>query len=282
MQQLIAFFKRFRVFLVFIILQVFAISTYVQYLSFPQSQYLTSASYFGGKSFALRYGIMKHFELENTNKKLQLENVALRKKTINNLYQINRHLFKVSDTTYAQQYDFISCLITNSNTGKLNNYFTIDGGELQGIKRGMGVFSQKGVVGVIHNTSEHYSVVKSVLTQNINIDVLILPINLYGFLKWDGKDPRRCSITGITNDVKIKKGSKVVTKGGSGVFPKGLLVGYVEKLKPVEGKPLWDVVVRFSEDYRRLDRVYVIKNLFIEEQHDLEKKIPNNAKEPTL
>ena len=155
MQQLIAFFKRFRVFLVFVILQVFAISTYVQYLSFPQSQYLTSASYFGGKSFALRYGIMKHFELENTNEKLQLENVALRKKIINNLYPINRHLFKVSDTTYAQQYDFISCLITNSNTGKLNNYFTIDGGELQGIKRGMGVFSQKGVVGVIHNTSEH-------------------------------------------------------------------------------------------------------------------------------
>ena len=82
--------------------------------------------------------------------------------------------------------------------------------------------------------------------------------------------------------MKIRKGSKVVTKGGSGVFPKGLLVGYVEKLRPVEGKPLWDVVVRFSEDYRRLDRVYVIKNLFIEEQRDLEKKIPNNAKEPTL
>ena len=80
MQQLIAFFKRFRVFLVFVILQVFAISTYVQYLSFPQSQYLTSASYFGGKSFALRYAIMKHFELENTNEKLQLENIALRKK----------------------------------------------------------------------------------------------------------------------------------------------------------------------------------------------------------
>ena len=281
MQQLIAFFRRFRVFLVFISLQAFTIYTYVQYLSFPQSQYLTSASYFGGKSFALRYGIMKHFELENTNEKLQLENIALRKKTINNLYQINRHLFQVSDTTYAQQYDFISCFITNSNTGKLNNYFTIDGGNLQGIKRGMGVFSQKGVVGVIHNTSDHYSVVKSVLTQNINIDVLILPINLTGVLKWDGKDPRRCSIT-LSFNYKIRKGSKVVTKGGSGVFPKGLLVGYVEKALPVEGMPLQDVVVRFSEDYRRLDRVYVIKNLFIEEQHNLEKKIPNSAKEPSL
>ena len=106
----------------------------------------------------------------------------------------------------------------------MNNYFTLNTGELQGIERVMGVFSQKGIVGIIHNTSEHYSVVKSVLTKDINIDVLILPVKLYGFLKWDGKDPRRGSITGISNDLNIKKGSRVITRGASGVFPKGLLV----------------------------------------------------------
>ena len=62
-------------------------------------------------------------------------------------------------------------------------------------------------------------------------------------------------------------------RGGAGVFPKGLLVGYVEKLLPVEGKPLWEVVIRFSEDYRRLDRVYVIKNLLMKEQHLLENEL---------
>ena len=278
MQQLISFFRRFRVTLIFICLQILAISTYVKYLNFPESQYLTSASYLGGKGFALRYSIMKHFELENSNKNLQDENIQLRKQMLKNLYQINRNTFRIADTLFEQQYDFIPCLITNSNSNTLNNYFTLNGGKLQGIERGMGVFSNKGVVGVVHNTSEHYAVVKSVLTQNINIDVLILPIGLYGFLKWNGKDPRRGSITGITNDINIKKGSKVVTRGGSGVFPKGLLIGYVEQLLPVEGKPLWEVVIRFSEDYRRLDRAYVIKNLFIKEQSDLEKTIPNDVK----
>jgi rod shape-determining protein MreC len=276
MQQFIAFFRRFRVFLVFIGLQIFALSTYVQYLRFPQSQYLTSASYVAGKFYGVRYSIMKHFNLDNSNKNLQAENAILRKQTLNNLYQINRYKFHVADTVYEQQYDFISCLITNSNTSKINNYFTLDGGELQGIERGMGVFSQKGVIGVVHNTSEHYSVVKSVLTKDINIDVLVLPVGLYGFLKWDGKDPKRGTITGITNDLSIKKGSKVVTRGGAGIFPKGLLVGYVEKLVPVEGKPLWEVVIRFSEDYRRLDRVYVIKNLFIKEQLLLENANPKD------
>ncbi len=280
MQQLFAFLKRFRIFLVFLLFQVLAISTYVQYLNFPKSQYLTSASYFGGKIYGTRYEIMKHFKLEGSNKTLQQENSSLRKKSLTNLYQINRFKFQVDDTVYEQQYDFIPGLVINSSTDKVNNYFTLNTGELQGVERGMGVFSQKGVIGVVHNTSAHYAVVKSVLTKDINIDVLVLPVGLYGFLKWNGADSKRGSITGITNDLSIKKGSRVVTRGGAGVFPKGLLIGYVEKLIPVEGKPLWEVIIRFSEDYRKLDRVYVIKNLFLKEQNTLENGIqPDNKRQ---
>ena len=47
----------------------------------------------------------------------------------------------------------------------------------------------------------------------------------------------------------------------------------------VEGKPLWDVVIRFSEDYRTIQRVYVIKNLFQEEQNKLELLIPEDKEE---
>jgi rod shape-determining protein MreC len=132
------------------------------------------------------------------------------------------------------------------------------------------------VVGIVHNTSEHYCVVKSVLTKDINIDVMIEPIGLFGLLKWDGKNARRGSITGISNDLKLKKWLKVVTRGGSGIFPRGLTVGYIAKLKPVEGKPLWDVIIRYSEDYRTLQRVYVIKNLLSEEQQKLELAVPSD------
>jgi rod shape-determining protein MreC len=162
---------------------------------------------------------------------------------------------------------------------KRNNYFTLNIGRIQGVKRGMGVFSDNGVVGIIHNVSDHFAVVKSVLTENINIDVMIEPIGLFGLLKWDGRDPRRGSITGISNDLKIKKWSKVVTRGGSGIFPRGIMVGRVGKLKPVEGKPLWDVEIRFSEDYRTLQRVYIIKNLMQEEQEKLEAAIPEDKEE---
>lgn len=279
MRNLLAFFRRFRVFLVFVILQIFAISTYFSFLNFPRAQYLTSASNVSGSILGVKHEVTKHFNLTKNNENLQKENIRLREQLPQSYQRMQNGLVKINDTLFHQQYEYIPALVINSTFTKRNNYFTLNIGTKQGVHRGMGVFSDKGIVGIVHNSSEHFAVVKSVLTESINIDVMIEPIGLIGLLKWDGRDPRRGSITGISNDQKIKKWSKVVTRGGSGIFPRGLMVGRIEKLNPVEGKPLWDVVVRFSEDYRSLQRVYVIKNLMKEEQEKLESAIPVDKEE---
>jgi len=282
MRNFIAFFKRFRVFLFFAVLQIVALSWHIRYLSFPKNQYLTTASAVTGKVLEVENDVTKHFNLSKNNVYLQSENISLRKKIPQSLYQINRKLFKIQDTVFEQQYEYIPATVVNSSVTRRNNYFTINAGSKQGIKREMGVFSDKGVVGVIHNVSEHYSVVKTVLTKDINIDVTIEPIGLFGFLKWNGHDAKKGSVTGISNDLKIKRWSRVVTKGGSGIFPKGMPVGKVYETKPVEGEPLWDVVVLFSENFRTLQNVYVIKNLLIDEQKALEKQIPPDEEEEDL
>jgi rod shape-determining protein MreC len=120
--------------------------------------------------------------------------------------------------------------------------------------------------------------VKTVLTSDINIDVNIRmkKSDLPGLLKWDGIDARYGMITGINNDLRIKKWSKVETRGGSGIFPKGIPVGKVSHTEPIEGPALWKVEIRFAADYRRLQRVYVIKNLHLAEQTALEARIPED------
>jgi rod shape-determining protein MreC len=282
MRNFLAFFRRFRVFLFFAFLQIIALSFYIRYLSFPKNQYLTTASTVTGKILEAENDITKHFNLSKNNSALQQENIKLRRKIPESFYKVGRNLYKIEDTLYEQQFEYIPATVINSSVTRRNNYFTIDAGTKQGIKREMGVFSDKGVVGVIHNVSEHYSVVKTVLTKDINIDVTIEPIGLFGFLKWDGQNPKKGSVTGISNDLKIKRWSRVVTKGGSGIFPKGMPVGKVYETLPVEGEPLWDVVVKFSENFRTLQRVYVIKNLLIDEQKALERKIPQDEEDEDL
>ena len=282
MRNLIAFLRRFQIFLVFALLQVISLVIYVQFLSFPRSQYLTTASNVTAKVLTWENDITKHFDLSKNNWALQRENIRLRERLPEFMYTLSATKVKVQDTVFEQQYTYIPGEVINSSVTRKNNYFTLNIGSKHGVKRDMGVFSDNGVVGIVHNVSEHYCVVKSVLTEDINIDVIIEPIHIAGILKWDGHDPRRGSIDGVSNDLRIKKWSKVVTRGGSGIFPKGIPVGKVESIEPIEGESLWNVVIRYSEDYRRLQRVYVVKNLLIEEQKELEGLIPPDREEDIL
>jgi rod shape-determining protein MreC len=279
MRKLIAFFERFRVFLFFAFLQIIALSLYITFLSFPRFQFLTSANAVSGQLYSWEHDLTKHFNLSNENSKLQDENIALQAQLPKSLFRLNNGFIKINDSIYRQQYEYIPGEVINSTVTKRNNYFTINIGEKHGVKRLMGVYSPNGVVGVIHSTSEHYSIVKSVLTKDINIDVTIEPIGLFGLLKWDGRHPTRGNIAGISNDLKIPRGSKVLTRGGSGIFPKGLMVGTVDAVYAIEGEALWDVVITYSEEYRTLQRIYVIKNLMLEEQQQIEKGIPEDKEE---
>ncbi len=276
MGNLIAFFKRFRIFLFFALLQGIALSTYFTYLSYPRSQYLTTASEISGQLLTYRNDITKHFLLPYNNRKLQYENVQLRQRLLGSYLKIKNSLIKINDTLNHQQFQYIPAVVINSSVNKRNNYFTLNSGKSSGIYRGMGVFSNKGIVGVIHNVSDHFSVVKSVLTEDINIDVMVEKNGVFGLLKWNGRNPKIGTISSISNDLILKKWSKIVTRGGSGIFPRGLPVGKIKSLKTVEGKPLWDVEIYYSEDYRKLQNVYVIKNLMLKEQKELEMKIPSD------
>ncbi len=279
MHNLRAFFRRFRVFLLFVLLQVFALSNYFSSLNFPRSQYLTTASAVAGSFLSIEYSFTKHWNLSSNNEKLQKENVLLRKKNPNTFIRLSNGIVKINDTLFKQQYDYIPAVVINSTFDKRNNYFTLNIGSAKGVKRGDGVFSDKGIVGVIHNTSANYAVVKSVLTADINLDVMIENSGAFGLLKWNGRSARIGSIDGVSNDIKIKKWSKVVTRGGSGIFPRGIMVGRILKLGTIEGKPLWDVSLVYSEDYRKIQNVYIVKNLFQEEQSILEETIPEDKEE---
>ena len=279
MRDFIAFFKRFQVFLFFVLLQSVALSVYFSYMNFPKSQYLTSASEISGKILTVKNDVTKHLNLSKQNTALQKENIQLHKKLPYTFLQLSKHKFEINDSIYLQQYDYIAGEIINSNFDKRNNYFTLNVGRENGVYRGMGVFSSNGIVGVIQNTSSHFSVVKSVLTENINVDVMEVKTGAFGLLKWDGKHVRYGKISGISNDMRLKKWSTIVTRGGSGIFPSGLKVGKIAKIQSIEDKPLWDLTILYSEDYRKLQRVYVIKNFLKQEQKKLEDTIPADPKE---
>ena len=243
---------------------------YTTFVSFPRSQYLTTASSIQGSVLSARNKLTQHFDLPENNALLQAENISLLEKMPHSFVKLENGLVKINDTTHRLQYEYIPSVVINSTYSKANNYLTINTGSSQGIKRGMGVFSSEGIVGVVHNVSAHYSVIKSCLTEKLNTAIMLEGSGEDGFLIWNGPDARKGTMTGVSNDSKITKKAKIVTRGGAGIFPRGLPVGTVYRYDVIEGESLWDITFDFAVDFRSLQSVYVIKNLLLEEQKKIE------------
>ena len=124
MRNLIAFFRRFRIFLFFALCQGIAISTYFTYLSYPRSQYLTTASNVTGQLWKYQNDVTKHFQLAFNNRKLQYENIQLRRKLPASFIPVYGNVVKIDDTIQHQQYEYIPAVVINSTVNKRNNYFT--------------------------------------------------------------------------------------------------------------------------------------------------------------
>lgn len=273
MLKLIAFFRKFRIFVVFLFFQILALTSYFSIMSFPRTRFFNTANSISGTFLSWERNITKYFYLDNENEKLQLENVELRKKIPRNFISVDPKTAIINDTINKLSFEYTPSIVINSSVRYINNFFTIDGGSKKGIQRKMGVVSSKGVVGIVYDVSSHYAVVKSILTNNFNISAYIEGNNANGIIKHSDDDPKRVELTGISNDIKIKIGAKVKTRGSAGYFPYGEPIGVVEKVEPVEGKPLWKITVKLNQDMRRLHSVYVVHNIHQLELDLLVKKV---------
>lgn len=269
MRNLVAFLKRFQIFLVFAMLQIVALTIHFSFQSYPRARFMNSAGEITGKVMEYKHSITKHFNLSNANIRLQEENIDLRRQLPMSFIPLQSGMVKINDTLYRQQFDYVPATVLNSTFDKQNNFLTLNVGEFQGIETGMGVFNGNGAIGYVFDVSEHFALVKTLLSDNANIDVF-LPNGAFGLLKWDGKSSREVYITGIANDIEITLGDEVRTRGTQGVFPRGLLVGTVTAFNIVEGDPLWDLRVELAVDFRKIADAYVIKNLYKAEFDNLE------------
>lgn len=276
MRNLIAFLQRFRVFLVFLLLQLFALGTYFYWVSYPRTRFLNTSNQISGTFLSWQRDITKYLYLDQENSKLMEQMAALKEKLPMSFISIDTSVVKIDDTLRRKSFELIPATVINSTSSRTNNYFTLDAGHLKGVQPKMGVITNDGVVGIIYDVSDHYAVVKSILTEDFNISAYIVHNKAHGLIKYLEEDPKRVSLTGISNDIKIRRHAKVYARGSSGYFPPGTPIGIVEKLEPIEGKPLWDIQVRLNQDMRSLHYVYVIKHIYKQELDSLELKIETN------
>ena len=161
------------------------------------------------------------------------------------------------------EYTYVRANVTNRNVGYWYNTLTIDKGSKKGIKEGMAVVVNEGLVGKVIKVSYFSSVVKLLttneLTHKISVKVNLEDKSVSGLLS---NYDQKCGcyiIEGISDSDIIKDGSQVVTTGLSESFPSGILIGKVKKVV-MDRYDLTKVVqVKPSVDFDDITIVSVLK-----------------------
>jgi rod shape-determining protein MreC len=261
MRNLLIFISKYNAFFLFMIFEISSLIIYVKYNSFQRATYINTTNEVTGNLYARFSELNSYLDLKNVNDSLATENARLRNTLKASYYVDTLTKRTVADSAYKQLYTYTEARVINNSVNKRNNYITIQKGSKDGIVKGMGVISSAGVVGKIVYTTEHLSLVQSLLHKDAKVSAMLADTKDIGSLIW-GYDinPRKGLLIDVPNHVKPHIGQWVVTSTYSDLYPAGIPLGRVSNLHAKGGGFFLNMEVNFSVDFSKLQYVYVVNN----------------------
>lgn len=185
------------------------------------------------------YGYMHDFDRlieENTQLRAQLAGVSQEERKYDELEKENRNLRELLGLSQRNSdYVFDTASIISWSGSNWESTFTISKGSANSdVEVGDCVITSAGeVVGIVKTVSTVSSVCTSIIDTNFSASVNLNNINGSSSAKGDFvlmKDGM-LKVEHINDSNKVLKGDTVVTSGKGGVFPEGLLVGYIDEVR---------------------------------------------------
>ncbi len=231
--------------------------------TFQQSIYLSSANIVASKIFGVATNVTDYFNLRTINASLQERNAQLENEVFNLQNEINGYRTLLNDTnalTFSRRFNYVSASVLNNSLRRPRNYFTIDKGASDGVRTGMGVVDQNGVVGIVNVTSPHTARIISLLNETQHFSVKIKDTPFVGSLSWKGGDPTTAYVEEIPRHVRYTIGDTIVTSGFSTTFPEGIPVGTVMARVRSGDDNFFVLKVRLTSDFTTLSTVRVLQD----------------------
>lgn len=264
MGNLLNFILKYGTWFLFAIYVLISCILLVRHNSYQQSVYLTSANAITASVNTTTSQVTGYFHLKGINESLQASNAYLENEVLNLRYQLAECLTLLTDTLQSKvserRFNYIPAAVINNSVRHPRNYFSINRGSEDGVKPGMGVVDQDGVVGIINVTGPHTSRVVSLLNQSQHFSVKLKDTNFIGSLSWKGEDPTVAYMTEVPRHAKYLTGDTVVTSGYSTTFPEGIPVGTVMNRIKGSDDNFFILKVKLQSNFRALSIVRVIKD----------------------
>ena len=212
-----------------------------------------------------------YFSLREQNDSLALENFRLstRLAELEEFISDSLRVSRLPADGISKSYRYTPATISKISNNTQHNYMILSKGSEDGIEKGNGVITVKGVIGVIDGVSRHHSYARSFQNHGMSVSARIGRTGASGPMSWDGIHSNGALLQEIPHHVEIAEGDTVFTSGFSSIFPPDIPLGITSESRIVNGST-YEVKVRLFEDFAALRYVTVVENLGREEIKQLE------------
>lgn len=131
-----------------------------------------------------------------------------------------------------------------------------DRGRVHGVRSGMPVISEDGLVGLVTSASRYSARSMLLLDRQSAVDGTVQRSRARGIVRGRGVDDLEFEFVVRGGDVRVD--DVIVTSGLGGVYPKGLRIGRVTKVSDPGARLIQHATIAPAVDFGRLEQVFVM------------------------
>ncbi len=209
-------------------------------------------------------------ELLNSIEQLQADNKALQEQidklseekllTLKDQVELEqlRELYQL-DNAYSD-YEKIGANVIARGSNNWYSTFTIDKGSADGIKEDMNVIAGNGLVGIVTEVSENYSIVRSIIDDSSKVSAMLLNTSDVCTVSGDLMlmEDGYIRLQYLDGSVTIKNGDMIITSNISEKYHEGLLIGYARDVTMDSNNLTQSGYVVPAVDFKHINKVLVI------------------------
>ena len=141
-----------------------------------------------------------------------------------------REFYKMEDT--ISSYTKVGARIIGSTSNNVRENFMIDKGKSEGIDVDMNVITDEGLVGIVSEVYDQYSVVTTIVADNAKVSAMDESTNDICTVNGDitMMDSGVVSVTGFKADANVNDGDRIITSNISSKYLPRIFVGYLRNV----------------------------------------------------
>lgn len=160
--------------------------------------------------------------------------------------------------------------VTGRESGNYSSVLTLDVGSGAGIRLNMPVITSIGIVGRVTEVGYNWCKVTTIVEAQSAVGAMIERTDEVGIVegKFELSAEGLCEMNYLPVDADVEVGARVLSSGYGSVYPRGLVIGYVEEVGINPYTRGLDVKVRCAVDFSALTDVMIITDYAVTADHN--------------